>query len=390
MNSAILDPEVQNFIRNFDGDTTRLAFSGSPFKNISVQELLEQITGHRTAKVKIPTWADTKGIYYPARVNLEQTSSEVTAKYKAKLFGGKSMADITAGFGVDTFYFSKSFNTVDHFEINENLSEIAQHNFKILGSNNISFYTIDGLQAVVNKKYDLIYVDPSRRDQDKKKVFLLEDCLPNIPIHLDSLLRNTNRILVKTSPMLDISIGKKALKFVSEIHVVAVENEVKELLWVVESPGANSPKILTVNFIGSEVQQFTFQYGDSGSGKYGDVKSFLYEPNAAIMKSGGFSVISENFGIEKLHKHTHLFSSDELIEFPGRRFKVLERIPYTKKHMRAGITFDKANVAIRNFPESVSEIKKRWKIKDGGERYVFFTTGQNDKKMMLICEKIHL
>ena len=120
------------------------------------------------------------------------------------------------------------------------------------------------------------------------------------------------------------------------------------------------------------------------------MRSYLYEPNAAIMKSGGFSVISENFGVEKLHKHTHLFSSDELIEFPGRRFKVLERIPYTKKHMRAGITFDKANVAVRNFPESVSELKKRWKIKDGGEQYVFFTTGNDDKKMMLICEKIHL
>jgi len=300
------------------------------------------------------------------------------------------MADITAGFGVDTFYFSKSFDTVDHFEINNKLSEIAQHNFKILGSNNISFYTIDGLQAVVNKKYDLIYVDPSRRDQDKKKVFLLEDCLPNIPLHLDCLLKSTNRILVKTSPMLDISIGIKALKFVREIHVVAVENEVKELLWVLESPGVNSPKILTVNFIGSEVQQFNFHYGDSGFEKYGDVRSYLYEPNAAIMKSGGFSVISENFGVEKLHKHTHLFSSDELIEFPGRRFKVLERIPYTKKHMRAGITFDKANVAVRNFPESVSELKKRWKIKDGGEQYVFFTTGNDDKKMMLICEKIHL
>ena len=390
MNSAILDPEVQNFIRNFDGDTTRLAFSGSPFDNVSVQELLEQITGYRTAKIKFPDWAAIVGIYYPPRVNLEQTSSEVTAKYKAKLFGGKSMADITAGFGVDTFYFSKSFDTVDHFEINNKLSEIAQHNFKILGSNNISFYTIDGLQAVVNKKYDLIYVDPSRRDQDKKKVFLLEDCLPNIPLHLDCLLKSTNRILVKTSPMLDISIGIKALKFVREIHVVAVENEVKELLWVLESPGVNSPKILTVNFIGSEVQQFNFHYGDSGFEKYGDVRSYLYEPNAAIMKSGGFSVISENFGVEKLHKHTHLFSSDELIEFPGRRFKVLERIPYTKKHMRAGITFDKANVAVRNFPESVSELKKRWKIKDGGEQYVFFTTGNDDKKMMLICEKIHL
>ena len=300
------------------------------------------------------------------------------------------MADITAGFGVDTFYFSKSYNTVDHFEINENLSEIVQHNFKVLGSNNISFYTKEGVQAVANKKYDLIYVDPSRRDQDKKKVFLLEDCLPNIPLHLDSLLKSTNRILVKTSPMLDISIGIKAMRFVSEIHVVAVENEVKELVWVVEPPGQSSPRILTVNFIGSEVQRFSFQYGDSDSGKYGDVRSYLYEPNAAIMKSGGFSVISENFDIEKLHKHTHLFSSDELIEFPGRRFKVLERIPYTKKHMRAGITFDKANVAVRNFPESVSELKKRWKIKDGGERYVFFTTVQNDKKMMLICEKIHL
>ncbi|KAA3624723.1 MAG: class I SAM-dependent methyltransferase [Flavobacterium sp.] len=390
MNTVILNPDVQNFIRNFEGDTTRLAFSGSPFENVSVQELLEQITGYRTAKIKFPGWAPIEGIYYPPRVNMEQTSSEITAKYKANLVKGKSMADITAGFGVDSFYFSKSFDTVDHFEINEQLSLIAQNNFKALGCKNTKFYVEDGVQAMAGKKYNLIYVDPSRRDNDKRKVFLLEDCLPNIPEHLDDLLKSTDRILIKTSPMLDISIGIKALKIVSEIHVVAVENEVKELLWLLEPPGLPAPRILTINFVGEEAQLFEFEYGRSGKVEYGGVKNYLYEPNAAIMKSGGFSVISEDFGIEKLHKHTHLFSADELIEFPGRRFKVLEAVPYTKKGMRAGITFDKANVAARNFQESVSELKKRWKIRDGGNRFVFFTTVNNDKKMMLICEKVHL
>jgi hypothetical protein len=388
VNTSILEPKVQEFIRNFSGDLSKLAFSGSPFKHVKTRELLEQIKSRQKTELKLPSWFDARNIYYPPALNLEQSSSEVTADYKSRLISGERMADITGGFGVDTFYFAKKFETVAHFELNEEISKIAHYNFEQLGCTNVEFNVIDGISGIERMQYDLIYADPSRRHDAKGKVFFLEDCLPNIPEHLEYLMDRTTHLLIKTSPMLDISIGIKALRYVTDIHIVAVQNEVKEVLWLLRKPGNDQPVITTVNFTNSEQDIFKFQYGVLAEENYCDPQQYLYEPNAAILKSGGFSVISERFGIGKLAKHTHLYTSDTLIDFPGRRFRIRKVVGYNKKEMRAGITFDKANITVRNFPESVETLKKRWKIKDGGENYVFFTTNGSNEKMMLLCEKI--
>lgn len=388
MNKAILHTEIQEFIRSYTGNSSKLAFSGSPFSDVSVRELIEQLESRRKIEKKLPRWFTSEQIYYPPKLNLEQTSSEVTAIYKASLLSGNRIADITGGFGVDSFYFSEAFEQVDHFEINSELSAIASHNFESLGKKNIHCINNDGIKSISEEKYDVIYADPSRRSDSKGKVFLLEDCIPNIPDHLTNLFSVADTLLIKTSPMLDITSGLNSFDNVSEIHIVAVQNEVKELLWLLKKGFVGIPELFTINKTISETQEFRFKPGQPVSVEYGMPEQYLYEPNAAIMKSGAFSLVSEVFNVAKLHQHTHLYTSRSLKKFPGRRFLINEIIPYSKKDMRVGINFDKANIAVRNFPENVSALRRRWNIKDGGNRYIFFITAGTNKKMMLLCEKI--
>jgi len=388
LNKDILNTKIQDFIINFSESTTALAFSGSPFKEVSVQELIQQIESRQKSQQKLPSWFASKNVYYPPKISIEQTSSEITGKYKSSLVSGKNIADITGGFGVDSFYFSEKFENVHHFEQNEELSQIAAHNFKTLNKDNISCFSENGIEGITRTNYDVIYIDPSRRHNTKGKVFFLKDCEPNIPENIESLIYSCDILMIKTSPMLDISIGLSELKNVYEIHIVAVDNEVKELLWLVRKNVSETPLIKTVNFTKTGIEEFSFQMGHTAEPVYGNPELFLYEPNASLMKSGAFEILSEAFKIKKLHKHTHLYTSEVLREFPGRRFVIKQMIPYSKNEMRNGITFDKANVTTRNFPESVATLRKKWKLKDGGDIYLFFTTVENDKKMMLICTKI--
>ena len=387
MNKELLHIDIQEYIKLYNYEISKLAFSGSPFKNITTKELIQQIESRRKAEKKLPTWFKTDQIYYPPKLNLEQTSSELTAHYKSSIIKGEKIADLTGGFGVDSFEFSKIFTSVDYFEQNEAISEIAAHNFSVLSSNNIHCKTGDGIQLIENSFYDVIYIDPSRRHDSKGKVFFLNDCEPNVPKHLNFLLERCNSLLIKTSPMLDISIGLEELKHVSEIHIVAVNNEVKELLWLVSNKANQNTAIKTINLKNEANETFSFTLSDTKVSTYALPENYLYEPNAAIMKSGAFQLLSEVFNIHKLHQHSHLFTSKQLIEFPGRRFKIEQTVPYSKKEMRKALTFSQANVSTRNFPESVENIRKRWKIKPGGNHYLFFTTSQDNKKIMLVCTK---
>ncbi|AFL82277.1 hypothetical protein Aeqsu_2827 [Aequorivita sublithincola DSM 14238] len=386
-NKALLNSEVQGFIRNFEGELSKLAFAGSPFEEISVQELMQQIESRKKTEKKLPTWFKTPNILYPPKLNLEQTSSEITAKYKASLVKGKSFADITGGFGVDSFFFAEKFSSVHHFETNETLSEIAKHNFEVF-KRQVTCSSEDGLKAVLKTNCDVIYADPSRRHDSKGKVFFLKDCQPNIPENISELLNQCNQFLLKTSPMLDISIGLNELKHVSEIHIVAVENEVKELLWLLQKDASNSPKIKTINFTKTENETFDFNLNETTAANYSLPQKYLFEPNAAILKSGAFDLVSEKLKVNKLHKNTHLYTKDTLIDFPGRRFRIEETVPYTKSETRSAIKLKKANVATRNFPESVEALRKKWKLSDGGNVYLFFVTNLEDKKVMLVCSKI--
>ena len=388
MNERLLHSEVQIFIRNYSEEIAILAFKGSPFEGISVQELIQQIEGFRKTEKKLPLWNQTIGIYFPPKISIEQTSSEITARYKASLVTGKSTADITGGFGVDSFYFAERFEQVEHFEQDEELSEIAISNFKKLKAYNIQAVPGDGLSSITNKKYDVIYVDPARRHAKKGKVFLLSDCDPNVVDNLRYLLERCDTLMIKTSHMLDLSMGLKELQGVSEIHVVAVGNEVKELLWVLRNNTSENITIATINFTNTTPEKFEFTFGKESLPSYALPLQYLYEPNAAIMKAGGFYAISEHYNLSKLHPNSHLYTSEKLVDFPGRRFIMEKIIPYHKKEIKASLANSKANITTRNFPETVKDLRKKWKIKEGGDVYLFFTTIENNDKVVLVCKKI--
>lgn len=390
MNKTILHTEVQQYITdNLKSNITKLILKGSPFDGISVQELANQIVAKQKSEHKLSSWFHTDNIYYPPKISIEQTSSEITANYKSNLVKGDSIIDITGGFGVDCFYFSKHFKEVTHCEINEGLSTIVNHNYQQLKVKNISTFSGDGIEFLINsdKKFDCIYIDPSRRNDLKGKVFLLDDCLPNVPKNIDFLFSKTNQILIKNSPILDITSTINELKFVKEIHIIAVQNEVKELLFLLEKDFDKPIKIKTVNIGKNDIQSFDFNYKEEAISEYLEPLTYLYEPNSAILKSGGFHQVSQQLNVFKLHQHSHLYTSEKLIDFPGRVFKIENVIPYNKKKIKNLLQDNKANITIRNFPKTVDQIRKETKIKDGGNSYLFFTTLKNKEFTVICCEK---
>lgn len=393
MNTSILSKNIQEFITlNSSESITKLALQKNPFPEVEWILILNQIESKAKAKDKLPTWFSTENIIYPSKISVEQTSSEKTAAYKASLIEGENLIDLTGGFGVDDYYFAKNFKSVTHCEINEELSAIVKHNFKQLEVENCNFYAADSANVLndVNQKWDWIYIDPSRRNDAKGKVFMLKDCLPNVPESLDLYFEKTNSILIKTAPLLDISAGLSELKFVKNIHIIALENEVKELLFEIHKNYSGSITLKTANILKDKIETFEFILGDETEFPlYHLPQKYLYEPNSAIMKSGGFDEVSSFFKVNKLHKHSHLYTSEDLIDFPGRSFEIEKVISYNKNEMKTALLNQQANVTTRNFPETVENIRKKWKIKNGGNKYCFFTTDKNDNKIVLICRKIN-
>lgn len=391
MNKNILHPEVQSYINdNLKVNIEQFIFKGSPFKDISVQELANQVIAKQKSEKKLPTWFQTKNIYYPPKLSIEQTSSEITAEYKSKLVNGDSIIDITGGFGVDCYAFSKRFKKVVHCEINEELSEIVSYNYEQLEVSNIRTIATDGLEHLKNtsEKFDCIYIDPSRRNDTKGKVFLLSDCLPNVPENLDFLFEMSDTILVKNSPILDISSTINELKFVKEIHVVAVNNEVKELLFLLKKEHKGLIETKTLNILKNKNQYFGFKLGNDFKFEYSMPLKYLYEPNSAILKSGGFNQIASQQKVNKLHQHSHLYTSEKLVkDFPGRIFEINNVFTYNKKKIKKEITETKANITTRNFPKTVAQIRKETKLKDGGNSYLFFTTNINNELIVIDCTK---
>lgn len=392
MNTSILHQNIQDFIsQNIGTPISKLALQKNPFPEADWILILNQIEAKSKAKEKLPTWFATENIIYPGKISVEQTSSEKTAAYKASLVSGKTLIDLTGGFGVDDYYFSKKFEIVAHCEINPDLSAIVKHNFEQLGVENCTFYAEDSTNVLnkLNQKWDWIYIDPSRRNDAKGKVFMLKDCLPNVPELLDFYFEKSDSVLIKTAPLLDISAGLSELKFVKNIHIIALENEVKELLFEIHNHYSGGITIKTANLLKDKTETFDLVLDNSAdSALYQLPQKYLYEPNSAIMKSGGFDQVSSFFNINKLHKHSHLYTSETLIDFPGRRFEVEKTISYNKNDMKMELLNQQANVTTRNFPETVENIRKKWKIKNGGNLYCFFTTDKNENKIVLICRKI--
>lgn len=393
MNKSILNNEYQTYInKNLNSDIQKLALNPGIKSTFDFKELIEQIEAKKKCEKKLPTWFNTCNIYYPNKLNIEQTSSEITAKYKSSIASGTTLIDITGGFGVDCYYFSKVIDEIVHCEISSELSQIVNHNYKQLNIENIQTIAANGLEFLKNheKQYSWIYIDPSRRHEQKGKVFYLNDCIPNIPENLELLFDKSDNILIKTSPLLDISVGQKELNYIKEIHIVAINNDVKELLWVLEKGHSKSIEVKTINITKTSNETFSFNLEKEKfrNANLDQPLAYLYEPNSAILKSGAFNLVTKKLNIYKLHQHSHLYTSTQLIEFPGRTFKIKQVLDYKKESLKQ-IKNTKANITIRNFPDSVANIRRKLKIKDGGDQYLFFTTNKNNDRIIIVCNKIN-
>lgn len=393
MNSYLLTPEIQQYLIDHEShDLAQVILAGSPFNNVSPQELAQQLEGRKSSKNKLPTWYNTPNIYYPPKTNIEQTSGEIAAEYKTRLVSGNTLADLTGGLGIDAYYYSKKVEEVTYIEKNTELAEIAAHNFDTLNAKSIDVIVADSIEYLKRQEihFDTLYIDPSRRHDVKGKVFLLTDCEPNVPANLDLLFIKSERIIVKTSPLLDLQAGLEQLQKVSEIHIVAVKNEVKEVLWILDKSAGNSLKLTAANLTGgkNEIVDCDYFEGLKSEATYSPALTYIYEPNAALMKSGLFTWIAANYGLYKLHPNTHLYTSEKIIEFPGRTFIVEQKLPYTRKNILKNFKGCKANVSKRNFKENIAQLRKKYKISDGGNRYLIFTTDSTDQQWVLDCKKI--
>jgi 16S rRNA G966 N2-methylase RsmD len=392
LNFDIIEPKIQDFINsNIGVSTSKLALQKNPFPTVEWISILNQISAKSKAKDKLPTWYLTPNIIYPSKISVEQTSSEKTALYKSRIVTGENLIDLTGGFGIDDYYFSKKIKNITHCEINTELSSIVQHNCKQLKNDNITCYAGNSFETLSssNTKWDWIYIDPSRRNDIKGKVFMLKDCLPNVPENLNLYFEKSNYILIKTAPILDITAGINELSHIKSIHIVAVDNEVKELLWELEKDFNGPITIKTANILKEKTETFDFILNEiNEETSFSLPQTYLYEPNSSIMKSGGFDQVGLFYNLNKLHKHSHLYTSSELKSFPGRIFEIKNCIPYNKNEMKRYLENQKANLTTRNFSDTVESIRKKWKIKDGGDLYCFFTTDENNAKIVLICTKI--
>ena len=349
-----------------------------------------QIEGWQKAKDKLPAWAGLKGIIYPVRLSMEQCSSERTGRYKASLVNGNCAVDMTGGFGVDTFFLSEHFQKTIYIEQQEDLAQIASHNFSVLGRPAIEVHTGKAEDIVKNmKQVDLIYMDPARR-KESQKVYKLNDCEPNAPQLLNDLFSITEQIMIKTSPMLDISQAIQELKHVKEIHVVSVDQECKEVLYVLNRSYTGEPRMVCVHDYKQALDLFSFHPSEEQQtmAPLAMPMNWLYEPNPSVLKAGAFNCLTRDFAVFKLHRSSHLYTSAEAIpHFPGRTFRVRQILTYDKKELMKHLPDGKANIQTRHFPDSVEQIRKKTGIKDGGPLFIFATTLIDGKKAMLICDK---
>lgn len=390
---CMIDEHTLAFIRDHASDDVRqLALQAARYPQVDMRVAATQIEGHRLALAKLPSWAATDGIVYPVRLSMEQCSSEQTARYKASLVQGKQLADLTGGFGIDCSYMADSFEATTYIERNEELCRIAQHNFALLGKPITVIHGNSEEQLAALSPQDWIFLDPARRDTAGHKVVALSDCEPDVSRLEPLLLQKASHVMVKCSPMLDISQAIRELHHVSAVHVVSVSNECKELLFILSCNTPSEPTIHTVNFHGGQAQTFAYTSTEESTAPctYAPtIGRYLYEPNSSLMKAGCFRLPAARWGLQKLHRNTHLYTSDTLVkEFPGRVFEVKSTDGFGKNELkRLSAELKKANIAVRNFPERPEALRKRLKLSDGGDTYLFATTIADDRKVLIRTEK---
>ena len=371
-------------------DVHELALKYSNAK-VDMALALRQIEARQLLQKKVPSWSDNEELLFPQHLSMEQCSSEATAQYKASLLHGDSFADLTGGLGVDCHFIAQHFKQMDYVESNPELCTLAEHNFKVLGTDAAVHNTTaeDYLSRCEPK--DCIFLDPARRDLYGRKTVSIADCTPNVVKLQDLLLQKARRVMLKLSPMLDISKALQELRHVSEVHVVAVANECKETLFLLEQGFEETPVLTCVNLQSGQPEvKFTHEEERISAIALADnLSRYLYEPNAALMKGGCYKLLTQRYDVSKLHPNSHLYTSDQLVsDFPGRIFVVEGWAPFSKKtkqSLLAGV--EKASIATRNFPLSVDALRKSLKIADGDEIYVFATTMTGERKVIISSRK---
>nr|WP_246539119.1 class I SAM-dependent methyltransferase [Litoribacter ruber] len=355
---------------------------------------VQQVAARQKVKSKLPTWASDPRLLFPVSISLEQCSSEITAKYKADFLKGKRLIDLTGGFGVDTYFLSEHFEEAVYLERNAALGEIASHNFSLLAGEKIRCVTGDSLEnlRLENSVFDWIYLDPARRGDHNQKLYKLSDCEPDVVENWELLSQSANNIMIKTSPMLDIKAALDELPEVNEVMVISVKNEVKEVVLVQRQAAAKdqAPIINCINLTGNgeQVFQFDFPKEENAKASFGTVVKYIIEPNASIMKAGGFKSFSEHFGLAKLHPNSHLYTSSTLPEsIPGRVFQVVEELKPDRKVFKRFFPSGKVNISTRNYPLKPEEIKKKFRLQDGGDDFLIGTTTSDGKPRLFLCKK---
>lgn len=396
-----LSPETLAFIDSHRGDDVRtLALQAKKYPAVDMAEAVVQIAGYQIAEKKVPLWAQTAGIRYPQHLSMEQCSSEVTARYKASLVSGDTLTDLTAGWGVDCSFLARNFRCADYVERQETLCRIAAHNFPLLGLPHVRIHCADAVEYLQSMEpVDCLFLDPARRDSHGGKTVAIAECEPDVCRLEPLLVEKGKTVMIKLSPMLDMASALRDLQYVRRIHVVSVNNECKELIILLrkapdeEEAAAGELIISCEQVVNNSVHQhfqFTFSEEKSAGCPLAEsVGNYLYEPGAALLKAGPYRLLATRYGVEKLHPNSHLYTSSGLVDFPGRRFRVTAVSGFGKKDLKVLLEgVEKANLTVRNFPSSVAELRKKLKLKEGGDTYLFATTLASGEKVLIRGEKV--
>ncbi len=376
MEIPILNKEIQNYIdANLHADVHSLLLKKSPFPEVSMQEIVQQIKGKQVAQKKFP-FLLKKEIVFPPQLSLEQSSSEKTAFYKSQILNGKKFIDLTSGFGIDAYYLSENFGEITLIEQNTELLKIVEHNWNILDKKaNFINQKLEDFLNENTENFDVIYLDPARRDNQKNKVFLLEDLSPNILEIQEKLLSISKQVVIKLSPLIDLKYLISVLKNILRIDIIAVKNDVKEVVVFLSNENSGKIKCHCIN-LESEESEFIFEFGseENAHAEFSEPEKFIYIPNNTILKGGIFNLISEKFNLKKLHPNTHIYTSENKINaFPGRIFEmeVIDSKQIKKK--------EQFNIISKNYPLKPEDIKKKYGLKDGGNDYLIFTQSKKGK-----------
>lgn len=428
-------------------DPRQLALQASRFPDVDMPYALSQIQGWQAARRKLPSFAANQDIVYPPHLSMEQCSSEATALYKAEAvhrlldsFKGEedasdkvceaSMTDLTGGFGVDFYFVSRHFSRAQYTERNAELCQVVEHNLKVLGADNATVVcgdAVEQLQTIAPQT--LIFIDPARRDAHGARTFAISDCTPDVMELLPTLRRKARYVMIKLSPMLDWHKAVSDLHpLVTDVDIVAVDGECKELLLTLDmkrgeahgdvhkeddEKNVDSHDYVSVRCTDLPSSSFAFRYTSDGSyaidvqhaSQQDDITpqsatlspllsadhtpSYLYEPNASVMKAGCFRELELTFGARQISDNSHLFTSEQLIScFPGRRFAVDAVTSFNKRQLKEALRdVASANITVRNFPMTVAILRKKLKLKDGGDTYIFATTTAGGEHVLVITHK---